>query len=316
MSNSSLFPPIQPYRSGRLPVGEGHELYFEESGNKDGKPVLFLHGGPGGGCAPAHRRFWDPSRHRIVLFDQRGCGRSTPFASLDSNTTWHLISDIEQLRQHLEIERWQIFGGSWGSTLGLIYAIKHPHRVTEMIFRGVFLLRAQDIDWFYRDGASRFFPDAWARFIDPIPEGERDQLVEAYYRRLTSENQAERSRFAQVWSTWETSTARLLPEPALEAKAPPTKFAEAFARIECHYFIHRGFLERDNYILDNLEHLKGIPCTIVQGRYDVICPPTGAYALHQTLPQSRLEFINDAGHSALEPGIRSALVEATQAFQR
>lgn len=307
-----LFPEIEPYDSGHLRVDEVHSVYYEQCGNPSGKPAVFVHGGPGGGSNPVHRRFWDPSVYRIVLFDQRGCGRSTPHAELRNNTTWHLVDDMEKLREHLRIERWQVFGGSWGSTLGLAYAQQHPERVTEMILRGVFLLRRREIDWYYQEGASRIFPEAWEKYVEPIPQEERGDMVGAYYRRLTSPDRAERIVAARAWSMWEGSTSRLVPDPELIARTGEETFAEAFARIECHYFINGGFFQEDDHLLQNLHRIAHLPAIIVQGRYDIVCPAESAYRLHRAWPQSTLIIAPQSGHSALEPEITSHLVAVTE----
>ena len=311
----TLYPPIEPYRVGRLPVSEVHDLYFEESGNPDGKPVLFLHGGPGFGTEPGHRRFFDPEAYRIVLFDQRGCGKSTPHASLVDNTTWHLVSDIERLRAHLGIERWQVFGGSWGSTLAIAYAETHPARVTELVLRGIFLIRQSEIDWFYQRGASALYPDAWEAYVEPIPEAERGDLLRAFYRRLTHEDAAVRVRAAKAWSIWEGSTSCLLPNRALIDKTAGDEFAIAFARIECHYFVHSAWVDGERDLLKNVPKLRHIPGVIVQGRYDVVCPMESAWALHRAWPEADLRVVQDAGHSAGEPGNTHELVEATDRFR-
>ncbi|MGD8826393.1 MAG: prolyl aminopeptidase, partial [Myxococcales bacterium] len=276
---AGLFPEIEPYDWGHLRVDDVHSIYYEQCGNPAGKPAVFVHGGPGGGSNPVHRRFWDPAVYRVVLFDQRGCGRSTPHAELRNNTTWDLVDDMERIRKHLRIERWQVFGGSWGSTLGLAYAQQHPDRVTEMILRGIFLLRRREIEWYYQEGASRIFPEAWQKYLEPIPEEERDDMVGAYYRRLTSGDRTERIAAARAWSMWEGSTSRLVPDPELILRTGDETFAEAFARIECHYFINGGFFERDDRLLRNLHGITHIPATIVQGRYDVVCPAESAYQL-------------------------------------
>jgi proline iminopeptidase len=311
-----LFPEIEPFDSGRLRVDEVHEVYYEQCGNPDGKPAVFVHGGPGGGCSPVHRRFWDPSRYRIILFDQRGCGRSAPHAELRNNTTWDLVADMEQIREELGIERWQLFGGSWGSTLSLTYAQQHPDRVSEMVLRGIFLLRRREIQWYYQEGASRIFPEAWQKYLAPIPEEERDDMVGAYYRRLTSTNREERIEAARAWSVWEGSTSRLVPDPELVARTGDAAFAEAFARIECHYFINGGFFQDDNELLNGLHRIAHIPSVIVQGRYDIVCPVESAYQLHQAWPGSELTITPQSGHSALEPEITSHLVAATERFAR
>lgn len=310
------YPPIEPYRTGTLPVWEKHTLYFEESGNPSGKPVVFVHGGPGGGTEPKQRRFFDPAVYRIVLFDQRGCGRSTPHASLEDNTTWHLVADMERLREHLGIETWMVFGGSWGSTLGLAYAQLHPDRVSQLVLRGIFLIRKWEIAWFYQEGTSRMFPEAWADYLKPIPIAERGDLLRAYHRRLTSEDPKVRQEAARAWSIWEGRTSTLLPNPELVARTGEDGFALAFARIECHYFVNGAFLQRENQLIEDVDRIRHIPCVIVQGRYDVVCPPQSAWELHQAWPESKLVIVPDAGHSANEPGITSALVEATDSFRR
>ena len=309
-----LFPEIEPFDSGHMRVDDLHSVYYEQCGNPKGKPALFVHGGPGGGCSPVHRRFWDPSVYRIVLFDQRGCGRSTPHAELRNNTTWDLVDDMERIREHLGIERWQLFGGSWGSTLSLAYAQQHPERVTDMVLRGIFLLRRHEIEWYYQQGASRIFPEAWEKYLEPIPSEERDDLVGAYYRRLTSADRDERIAAARAWSMWEGSTSRLVPDAELIERTGAPAFAEAFARIECHYFINGGFFQNDNQLLDNVDRIAHIPSVIVQGRYDIVCPAQSAYELHGAWPGSRLVIAQQSGHSALEPEITSHLVEATQRF--
>ncbi len=315
MANRHLYPSLATYDEGRLKVDDIHELHYEQCGNPEGKPAVFVHGGPGGGIDPNYRRFWDPEAYRIVLFDQRGCGKSTPHAELQSNTTWDLVDDMERLRSHLEIDRWQVFGGSWGSTLALAYAETHPERVTELVLRGIFLLRKKEIDWYYQEGASRIYPDAWEGFLAPIPEAERGDLVRAYYARLTSDDDAVRLEAARAWSVWEGSTSTLAGDPKLVQKTSAAHFAEAFARIECHYFINAGFFERDDQLLANVDAIRQIPGVIVQGRYDVVCPAVSAWDLSRAWPEARLEIIQNAGHSAMEPGITKALVEATNGFR-
>ena len=317
-TNDGLYPSIRPYRTGRLSVSPLHDLYFEESGNSAGKPVVFLHGGPGGGTSPAMRRFFNPKRYRIVLFDQRGCGKSTPHASLVDNTTWHLVSDIEQLREHLGIERWQVFGGSWGSTLALAYAQKHPERVTELVLRGIFLLRKSEIDWFYQDetGAASLFPDRWEGYLAQVPAEERADMVGAYYKRLTSRSASVRARAAEAWSKWEAATSYLRVAERDIAKFDDPDTAAAFARIECHYFVNNGFLAREDQLLRDVPLIRHIPAAIVQGRYDVVCPMRSAWALHRAWPEANLHVVPDAGHSAFEPGISRALVAATDGFGR
>jgi proline iminopeptidase len=312
----ALYPAIEPYRTGRLRVSPLHKLYFEESGNPDGKPVVFLHGGPGGGTDARMRTFFNPRRYRIVLFDQRGCGRSTPHASLEDNTTWDLVEDIEKLRTHLGIERWQVFGGSWGSTLALAYAQKHAERVTELVLRGIFLLRRSELEWFYQnpEGAAALFPDLWEEYVKPIPEEERYDMMRAYYRRLTSTVAAERNAAARAWSIWEGATSFLRSNPDYIARFKASRYAAAFARIECHYFVNGGFLDSDDQLLRDAEKLRHIPGVIVQGRYDVVCPMRSAWHLHRAWPEARLVVVPDAGHSAFEPGIAQALREATDGF--
>lgn len=310
----SLYPPIEPYRQARLSVSDIHAIYFEESGRPDGKPVVFLHGGPGGGSLPSYRQYFDPDKWRIVIFDQRGCGKSTPHAELAENTTWDLVGDIEKLRSHLNISSWTVFGGSWGSTLSLAYAQKHPDRCDGLILRGIFMLRAKEIQWFYQSGASYIFPDAWEGYLAPIPKDERDDLVSAYYRRLTSLNPTTRQIAARAWSTWEASTSKLVPDETLVQRFGNDSFADAFARIECHYFINGGFFERENQLLEDIERIRHIPAVIVQGRYDVVCPMISAWDLHRAWPEAELKVVSEAGHSASEPGIVSALVEATDRF--
>ncbi|MGC9158522.1 MAG: prolyl aminopeptidase [Terracidiphilus sp.] len=309
-----LYPQIEPYRTGRLQVSPVHELYYEESGNPSGKPAVFLHGGPGGGSDPKQRRFFHPAKYRIICFDQRGCGKSTPYASLEANTTWELVADTEKLREHLGIERWQVFGGSWGSTLALAYAETHPERVTELVLRGIFLLRKQEIDWFYQRGASILYPDAWEPYLAHIPEAERGDLLAAYYRRLTSEDAAVRLAAAKIWSGWEGATSKLLPDPAFAGHYEEDEFALAFARIEAHYFYHKGFFETDDQLLRNAAQIRQIPGVIVQGRYDVVCPMESAWALHRAWPEAEFILTPDSGHSAFEPPNSRALVAATDKF--
>ena len=311
-----LYPPLRPYSTGRLGVSEVHELYYEQSGNPQGKPVVFLHGGPGGGTDPRMRRFFDPEVYRIVLFDQRGCGKSTPHASLHENTTWHLVDDIEALREHLGIAAWQVFGGSWGATLALAYAQKHPARVTELVLRGIFMLRRSELEWFYQDseGAAALFPDLWEQYLAPIPLDERYDLIRAYYRRLTSTDAAERNAAARAWSVWEGATSFLHLNPSYVSKFEESDYAAAFARIECHYFVNGGFFEVDDQLLRDVPRIRHIPCVIVQGRYDVVCPMRSAWALHRAWPESKLVIVPDAGHSAFEPGMAKALRAACDRF--
>lgn len=312
---ADLYPPINPYDVGHLRVSDVHELYYEQSGNPNGKPVIFLHGGPGGGTDPKHRRFWDPKHYRIVLIDQRGCGKSRPHASLLDNTTGHLISDIEALRTHLGIDKWQVFGGSWGSTLSVAYAEQHPDRVTELVLRGIFMFTDAEMDWFYAGGTARLFPDAWADFIAPIPEDERDNLIGAYHKRLTSDDPEVQAKYAKAWSIYECRVATLLEDPDILISCEDSRFTLPFARIECHYFQHDGFLDRKNQLLEDTPKIRHIPTTIVHGRYDVICPVSNAWQLHKLLPDSKLVIVPEAGHSAFERGIASALVDATNAYR-
>lgn len=312
----TLYPPIEPYNSGRLRVSELHELYFEESGNPKGKPALFLHGGPGGGTEPRMRRFFDPAAYRIVLFDQRGCGKSTPHAELRENTTWDLVADIERLRVHLGIERFLVFGGSWGSTLALAYAEEHPERVTELVLRGIFLVRKKEIEWFYQRGASALFPDAWDDYLAPIPEDERGDLLHAYHRRLTSDDPAVRQQAARAWSVWEGRTSTLLTDEALVKKTSGDEFSLAFARIENHYFVHHCWFGSESQLLDRAERLRKIPGVIVHGRYDVVCPLESAWELKARWPEVDLQIVPDAGHSAMEPSNIDRLVRATDRFAR
>lgn len=309
-----LYPAIAPYRTGRLKVSDLHEIYFEECGNPAGKPALVLHGGPGGGISAFLRQGHDPARYRIILFDQRGCGQSTPHASLEANTTWDLIGDIEKLRAHLGLERWQVVGGSWGSTLALAYAITHPKQVTELVLRGIFMIRKAEIDWFYQSGANQLFPDAWEEFLAPIPKHERGDLVKAYYKRLSGPDGPEKSACAQAWSRWEGTTISLLPNPARAEAFASDHFAAAFAAIECHYFSYGGFFGRDDWILSNARDLKGIPGVIIHGRYDVCTPLQNAWDLHKVWPGADLQIIADAGHTGTEPGIADAMVRATDRF--
>ncbi len=306
-----MYPEIQPYSSGFLKVSDLHTIYFEEAGNPKGKPVVFLHGGPGGGLIANYRRYFNPEKWRIILFDQRGCGQSTPFAELKNNTTWDLVSDIEKLRNHLSIAKWAVFGGSWGSTLALSYAIKHAEKCTELFLRGIFLLRKKEIDWFYQEGCSKIYPDAWEEYVKPIPENERHDFVSAFYKRLTSEDPRVRKEAAKAWSIWEGSTSKLIPESDVVARFGEDEFADAFARIECHYFINKGFFSEDNFLLNNVDKIRKIPTVIVQGRYDVVCPAESAWDLHRAFPEAKFHLIADAGHSLSEKGITDALIRAT-----
>jgi proline iminopeptidase len=311
----SLYDPIEPYDEGMLAVSPVHTIYYEQCGNSEGQPVVFLHGGPGGGVVPEYRRFFDPAHYRMVLFDQRGSGKSTPHASLEDNTTWHLVSDIEKLREHLGVDSWMVFGGSWGSTLALAYAQTHPQRVRSLVLRGIFLCRTQEIQWFYQEGASAIYADVWEEFLRPIPVEERGDMLGAYHRRLTSEDEVVRVEAARAWSIWEGSTSKLFPDPDFISHFGDPTFALAFARIECHYFMNNAFFETDNYLIENVDKIRHIPAVIVQGRYDVVCPMTSAWDLHRAWPEAELKLIPDAGHSAMEPGIINALVEATDRFR-
>ncbi len=309
-----FYPEIDPWETGMLPVSGGHEVYFEQSGNPDGAAVVFVHGGPGGGTSPWHRRFFDPARYRIVLFDQRGCGRSTPHASLRANTTWDLVRDMEALRERLHIDRWHVFGGSWGSTLGLAYAQKHPDRVRSLVLRGIFLLRNDELRWFYQQGASWLFPDAWQAYLDAIPVEEHDNLMAAYARRLTHNDRKVQLAAARAWSTWEGATSRLYVDPDMLDHYSEDEFALAFARIENHYFMNGAWFDHDDQLLRDVPKIRHIPCLIVQGRYDVVCPLRSAWDLHRAWPESKLVIVPDAGHSALEPGTVEALIAGTDAF--
>jgi proline iminopeptidase len=310
----SLYPEVEPFDSGMLQVSLLHTLYYEQSGNPQGKPVVFLHGGPGGGTNPKCRRFFDPAVYRIVLFDQRGCGKSTPHAELADNTTWDLVADIERVREHLGIDRWQIFGGSWGSTLALAYAQTFPDKVTELVLRGIFMLRRAELEWFYQNGCNVLYPDAWETYLNAIPEVERGDLMSAYHRRLTSTDAKVRTDAARAWSVWEGATSFLWQDKSHIESSGENDFALAFARIECHYFVNGGFFEHDDQLLRNVERIRHIPAVIVQGRYDVVCPLRSAWDLHRTWPEADLHIVQDAGHSAFEPGILHQLLEATDRF--
>jgi proline iminopeptidase len=310
-----LYPPIEPYATGMLNVGDGHSLYWELSGNPDGKPVVFLHGGPGGGSSPDHRRQFNPDKYMILVFDQRGCGKSTPYASLEANTTWHLVEDIEKLRtQVAKVDKWQVFGGSWGSTLSLAYAQTYPERATELVLRGIFLFDQYEIDWMYKEGgASQVYPDKFDDFLAPIPEGERSDLVEAYRRRLTSDDADEQLRAAQAWSKWEGDIVTLLPSPETIEHFTSPEVAVAVARIENHYMANHGWLE-EGQLLKGAEKLRGIPGVIVQGRHDTCTPPVATWRLKQAWPEVELNIIPDGGHLFSEPGNLDALVRATDRF--
>jgi proline iminopeptidase len=311
----TLFPEIEPYNTFYLPVSEKHSLYVEEVGNPNGQPALFLHGGPGGGISERHRRLFDPSHYRIILFDQRGSGRSKPHASLEENTTWDLVADIEKLRGHLNIEQWLVFGGSWGSTLSLAYAETHPERVTALILRGIFLCTPKEIRWFYQEGTSWMFPEFWEAYLNPVPVEKRHDMVKAYYELLTSPDEQIRLEAAKAWSGWEGSTCKLIPNPQVIENFEEAHHALAMARIECHYFINNCWLE-ENQLLRDTHRIKHIPTWIVHGRYDVICPAHNAWELSKAMPDAKLRMVPDAGHSFDEPGILDALLEATEACKQ
>lgn len=310
----SLYPPIEPYETGFLQVSDLHRIYYEISGNPDGKPAIVCHGGPGGGSTPSMRRYFDPALYRIIVYDQRGCGRSTPLAELRENTTWALVEDMEKLRQHLGVDRWVVFGGSWGSTLALAYAQTHPDRVKALALRGIFTLRREEILWFYQEGASWIFPDAWEDYLKPIPEAERGDMISAYYKRLTGDDRVVQLAAAKAWSVWEGGTVSLFPSPERIESFGSDSFAIAFARIECHYFINGGFFDRDDQIISNVDIIRHIPAVIVQGRYDVCTPMRTAWDLHKAWPEAEFLLVPDAGHAASEPGIIHHLVEATGRF--
>lgn len=311
----SLFPEIEPYQTFRLKVSDLHELYIEECGNPDGCPVVFLHGGPGGGISKQHRRLFDPDFYRIILFDQRGSGQSTPHAELRENTTWDLVADIEQIREFLEIEHWLVFGGSWGSTLSLAYSETHPDRVTGLVLRGIFLCRPEEFQWFYQEGCSWLFPEEWQRYIAPVPENERLDMISAYYRLLTHENEDIRLRAAQAWSRWEGATCHLIPDAQTVDNFEDAHHALAMARIECHYFINNCFFKEDSQLLRHIDQIHHIPTWIIHGRYDAICPARNAFELKQAFPEAYYHIIPDAGHAFNEPGILDALISATEEFK-
>ncbi|MGH8060857.1 MAG: prolyl aminopeptidase [Pseudoxanthomonas sp.] len=310
----TLYPQIEPFDTGTLQVDDRHTLYYEQCGNPDGKPVVLLHGGPGGGCSPKMRCFHDPAKYRIVLFDQRGSGRSTPHADLVDNTTWHLVADIEQLREKLGIDKWQVFGGSWGSTLALAYAEKHPQRVSELVLRGIFMLRRWELEWFYQEGCSRLFPDAWEHFLEPIPAVERHDLISSFHRRLTSDDEATRLAAARAWSVWEGATSFLRVDHDFVSGHEDAAFALAFARIENHYFVNGGFFEVEDQLLRDAHKIADIPGVIVHGRYDVVCPMANAWDLHKAWPKAELHISPVSGHSAFEAEHVDALVTATDRF--
>jgi proline iminopeptidase len=309
-----LYPPIDPFDQRILDVGDGHRVYVEQCGSPHGEPVVVLHGGPGGGCSPAMRRYFDPSHYRVILFDQRGCGRSRPHASVEANTTWHLVQDIELIRETLGIDRWIVFGGSWGATLALIYAIQHPERVRHLALRGVFMMTEAELRWFYGGGAGAFWPDVWKHFAGMIPTDEQDDLIAAYARRLFSGDLQTETRYARAWASWENTLASIANDgPGGDS---PAEYARAFARLENHYFSNHGFLEHDNWIEANLDRITDIPGTIVQGRYDMICPPAAAYRLNAKWPRSVLRFVPRAGHALSEPGISAELVRTMDTLRR
>ena len=310
----SLYPKINPYNKFNLKVSDLHTIYIEESGAKNGKPVIFLHGGPGGGIEPIYHQYFNPKKWRIIIFDQRGCGKSSPHSELRENTTWDLVSDIEKIRTHLKINKWVVFGGSWGSTLSMCYAIIHPNRCRGLILRGIFMIRKKEIQWFYQGGASYIFPDAWEKYLAPIPKNERHDLLSAYHKRLISNNQAIREEAARAWSNWEASTSKLLQSKKYLHHFDDIKVAEAFARIECHYFINGGFFETDSWILENVNKIHHLPTVIIQGRYDIVCPMLSAWELHQAFPQANFEIVPDAGHSMTEENISTKLIEYTDKY--
>jgi proline iminopeptidase len=314
MSKRTQYPPVEPYDAGYLAVGDGHEIYYEQSGNPTGKPALFVHGGPGAGGDVNARRFFDAAGYRIVVFDQRGSGRSRPHASLEANTTWHLVADIERLRRRLGIDRWLVFGGSWGSTLALAYAQAHPTAVAELVLRGIFLLRQLELTWFYQFGAGLLFPEQWQKYLAPIPPDERHDLLGAFHRRLLGDDRAVQLEAARAWSQWEGATSSLLPNPKREDEFGTPEFALALARIEAHYFVNRGFFSHENQLLDGVAKIRSIPAVIVHGRYDVVCPIDTAFELHRRWPEADFKIVRDAGHSAYEPGITAELVAATDRF--
>ncbi|WP_321275733.1 prolyl aminopeptidase [Thiomicrorhabdus indica] len=315
MKTGSLYPPSEPYAQHSLQVDSLHHLHIEESGNPNGVPVLFVHGGPGGGCSPIQRQFFHPDSYRIILFDQRGCGRSSPHACLTNNTTAHLIEDIEKIRQHLKIDKWLLFGGSWGSTLSLLYAQSYPERVYGLILRGIFLCRAQDIEWFYQSGANRFYADYWQDYLAPIPKSKQNNLIEAYYEALTSNDEISRMRAAEAWSVWEGRTSTLKADPEIVNHFGDPFHALAMARIECHYFYHQAFIE-DNQILKHCNAILDIPTTIIHGRYDMVCPINQAFELKEQLPHAKLVICEHSGHSAFEPEITEKLLDATDDFMK
>ncbi|MGR3364673.1 MAG: prolyl aminopeptidase [Maritimibacter harenae] len=313
-AGGKLYPPIEPFDRRMLEVGDGHTIYVEQCGAREGIPIVVLHGGPGGGCSPAMRRFFDPKKYRIILFDQRGCGRSRPHASVEANTTWHLVRDIELIRDTFGIDRWIVFGGSWGATLALIYAQAHPDKVAWLVLRGIFLATEREFDWFYGGGAGQFWPDLWARFCELIPEDEHDDLIAAYHKRLFSGDRGEELRHARVWASWENALASIENDGAMIDS--PADYALAFARLENHYFHNRAFLSPEQQILANMNRIAHVPATIVQGRHDMICPPAAAWGLHKAWPASEFRMIPRAGHAVSEPGIAAELVRTTDKLSR
>lgn len=313
---NTLYPPIDSYNSFSLPVSKTHTIYVEEAGNPNGKPVVFVHGGPGGGIEPKHRCYFDPAVWRIILFDQRGCGKSTPFGELKENTTFDLVSDMEKIREHLQIDKWHVFGGSWGSTLSLTYAITHTSRVLSLVLRGIFLVRTKEINWFYQNGANFFYPEEWQKFLEPIPINERNDLVSAYHKRLNSNDEEVIKKAAIAWSAWEGVTCKLKKDDKMVESFSEDRFSYAFARIENHYFYNKAFFDDDNWIINKAYKINNIPGVIVQGRYDMPCPPVSAYELHKAWPESEFIIVEEAGHSASEHGITSALIEATNKMGR
>ncbi|MDB4125824.1 prolyl aminopeptidase [Candidatus Marinimicrobia bacterium] len=311
---NQYFPPIDAYNNFQLKVSDLHTINVEESGNKEGKPVIFLHGGPGGGIEPIYRQYFNPEKWRIIIFDQRGCGKSTPSSELKHNTTWDLVADIEKIREYLGIKKWTVFGGSWGSTLSLSYAVTHPDKCSELILRGIFLLREKELKWFYQDGASYIYPDAWEKYITPIPEDKRHNMMEAYYNILTGDDKEKRYEAAKAWSIWEASTSKLIQNPKSLHHFEDEEVADIFARIECHYFINKGFFEYDGWLLDQIDKVRHIPCVIIQGRYDVVCPMITAWDLHKKWPEANFHIVSDSGHSMLEEGIRNKLIDCTNKF--
>ena len=310
---NKLFPPIEPYDTGFIKKGK-HEIYYEQCGNPKGKPAIFLHGGPGGGCGSLSRRFFNPKKYRIILFDQRGCGRSKPHTCLEDNTTWHLIEDIESIRERLDIKKWLVFGGSWGSTLAIAYAQKHPKNVSQMVLRGIFMLRQKELQWFYQYGASEMYPEAWQGFLKEIPENERDDLIESYRKIFYGDDEEKKLSAAKAWSKWEASCSFINYNPNAVKESINAEFALAFALIENHYFVNKGFLDYENQLLDNIDIIRDIPSIIIQGRYDVVCPPTTAYELHSQWPESELVIAPFSGHSAFEKEITHELIKATNKF--